>query len=172
MDAPQSLQTVAEVSIAFAGFSGLVVALRKNAGPLTEVQKYRLRVLLTLSFGALFLSMLPELLMLAGLATRKTWLVAGSVATIFSLAFLVWWLVASRRIVHRVPEIFDWFAVARMAAGHLLIVFLLVASMTPWFGEHYAAAYVAALVWYLMHAAQQFSRMLFIQPRNDGPDTL
>jgi hypothetical protein len=36
---PGSFQTVAEISIGFAGFSGLIVALRKDAGPLTDVQK-------------------------------------------------------------------------------------------------------------------------------------
>ncbi len=54
MQVPQSLQTIAEISIAFAGFSGLIVALRKNTGPLTEVEKYRLQILLTLAFGAMF----------------------------------------------------------------------------------------------------------------------
>jgi hypothetical protein len=59
---PDSLQTIAEISIAFAGFTGLVVAMRKNEGPLTPVQKYRLQILLSLAFGAMFLSLLPDLL--------------------------------------------------------------------------------------------------------------
>ena len=56
---PDSLQTIAEISIGLAGFSGLVVALRKGSGPLDDIQKYRLRILFSLSFGAMFLS-LPE----------------------------------------------------------------------------------------------------------------
>lgn len=60
MDISNPLPVIAEVSIALAGFSGLIVALRKNPGPLTPVQKYRLPVLLALSFGTLFLSFFPE----------------------------------------------------------------------------------------------------------------
>jgi hypothetical protein len=169
MEIPQSLQTIAEISIAFAGFSGLVVALRKTPGPLTNVQKYRLRVLLALAFGAMFLSMLPELLQNGGTPPQKLWIYSNAAAMIFSAVFLGWWLVASRRMMRLVPEIFDWLAVSRMAAGHLAIIILLLATVVSVIYEHASAAYIAALIWYLMHAAQQFSRMLFIQPRDDEP---
>ena len=68
---PQSLQVIAEVSIAFAGFSGLIVALRKRGGPLTDIQKLRLGVLLGLAFGALFLALLPELLQFSGTSNQS-----------------------------------------------------------------------------------------------------
>jgi len=168
MDVPQALQTIAEISIAFAGFSGLVVALRRNTGPLTEVQKYRLRVLLTLAFGAMFLSLLPELLAEFRLVPPLLWVWASVLAAIFSSAFLVWWIAASRRMMRLVPEIFDGFAVFRMASGHVVVAALLLGVSVGWIVERSAGAYTAALIWYLLHAAQQFSRMLFIQPRSDA----
>ena len=67
---PDSLQTIAEISIGLAGFSGLVVALRKGSGPLSDIQKYRLRILFSLSFGAMFLSLLPDTLVNFGGARR------------------------------------------------------------------------------------------------------
>jgi len=66
MEIPETLQTIALISVTFAGFSGVVVALRKDSGPLTSVHKYRLQTLLSLSFGALFLSLLPDLLLSFG----------------------------------------------------------------------------------------------------------
>jgi len=48
------------MSAAIAGFSGLIVSLRKQAGPLTEIQKFWLRVLLALALGAMFLSFVPD----------------------------------------------------------------------------------------------------------------
>lgn len=165
MDTPSSLQTIAEISIAFAGFSGLVIAFRRNAGPLTDVHKYRLRVLLTLAFAAMFLSLLPDLLAESGLRPPALWLGAIGAATLFSVGFLGWWILASRRMMRLVPEIFDRFAVARMAAGHLAIIVLLV-SVGLFATGFASAAYVAAMTWYLVHAAQQFSRMLFIHPNN------
>lgn len=47
MEFPESLQLIAEVGIGLAGFSGLIVALRKSGGPLEDIHKFRLRVLLS-----------------------------------------------------------------------------------------------------------------------------
>lgn len=167
MYTPDSLQTVAEIGIAFAGFSGLVIAFRRKAGPLTIVHKYRLRVLLALAFGAMFLALLPDLLYSLSMSAPAVWRSASLAALVFSCAFLTWWLVASRHMVRVVPEIFHRWAVVRMATGHVTIVLLLLAAATGLAGRYAAAAFLAALIWYLMHAAQQFSRMLFIQPHND-----
>jgi hypothetical protein len=129
------------------------------------VHKYRLRVLLTLAFAAMFLSLLPGVLAEAGLSAPALWRSASAIASLFSIGFLGWWLVASRRMMQLVPEIFDSFAIVRMAAGHVAIIGVLiaVASLAAGFAS---AAYIAAMIWYLAHAAQQFSRMLFIHPNN------
>lgn len=166
MDIPQSLQVIAEISIAFAGFSGLIVAFRKKAGPLTNVQKYRLQVLLSLAFGAMFLSLVPELLHYIDIPPNNLWSLASIVLTFYSVVFLIWWITASQRIMTAVPEIFNWFAFSRMAAGHIIVVLLQLAVVFSLLEETSPAAYTAALIWYLIHAAQQFTRMLFVQPKN------
>jgi hypothetical protein len=48
------------------------------------------------------------------------------------------------------------------------IVLLQLASIFSLLGDQRAGAYIAGLIWYLLHSAQQFTRMLFIQPRDDG----
>ena len=103
---PDSLQTIAEINIGLAGFSGLVVALRKGSGPLSDIQKYRLRILFSLSFGAMFLSLLPDTLVNFGVPDERVWI--GSSAAIFACSFLFisWWIVSSRRMVKIAPEIF------------------------------------------------------------------
>jgi hypothetical protein len=164
MHIPQSLQTIAEISIAFAGFSGLIVALRKNVGPLTELEKYRLQILLTLAFGAMFFSFLPEVLEGLGNGEHDTWVYAGSALCTYSIVFLVWWTYASRRFARAFPEIFHWSAFFRMTAGHVAVVLLLLSAIFSLVVDKSAAVFVIALVWYLIHAAQQFSRMLFVQP--------
>ncbi len=165
MDSPESLQTIAEIGVAIAGFSGLIVALRKNAGPLTKVQKYRLQVLLSLAFGAMFLSFVPELLYYFGASSDKIWILSGVVISIYSVSFLIWWVTASLRIKTTDPDIFNWFAFSRMAAGHIGVVFLQLAVVFSLLEKTSAGAYSAGLIWYLLHAAQQFTRMLFIQPK-------
>jgi hypothetical protein len=165
MNIPESLQTIAEISIAFAGFSGLVVALRRKAGPLTTVQKYRLQVLLALAFGAMFLSLLPELLDNFAVSEERTWRYASAALSLYSIIFVFWWLGRSRQLMRSVPEIFNWFALSRMTTGHILIVLLQLGIVFSLLGDKSSGAYIAGLIWYLIHAAQQFSRMLFVQPR-------
>lgn len=171
MQIPQSLQTIAEISIAFAGFSGLIVALRKNIGPLTELEKYRLQILLALAFGAMFLSFLPEVLKNLRLGALDPWVYAGSALCLYSLIFLVWWVRASRSFARTFPEVFHWSAFSRMAVGHIAIILLQITTIFSLIADKGASAYVIALIWYLIHAAQQFARMLFVQPNDPNRST-
>ncbi len=166
MEFPQSLQIIAEIGIGLAGFSGLIVAFRKDAGPLTNIQKYRLQVLLALAFGAMFLALLPELLHYMGVPPDRLWTLAALVLSCYSVVFVIWWITASHRLKASVPEIFNWFAFSRMAAGHIIVVLLQLAVIFSLLDDTSPGAYLAALIWYLLHAVQQFTRMLFVQPRN------
>jgi len=163
MAVPDTLQTIAEISIAFAGFTGLVVALRRNVGPLSAVQKYRLQILLSLAFGAMFLSLLPDLLQHFAVPDKKIWPVACTALILYSGIFLFWWIRSSREIRHSHATLFNWFAFTRMATGHVLIIVLQLVVIAALFEDIGAAAYISGMIWYLLHAAQQFSRMLFIQ---------
>ena len=55
MEFQETLATVAQIAVALAGFSGLVVVLRRDKGPLNEIEKYRMSVLLATAFGAMFI---------------------------------------------------------------------------------------------------------------------
>lgn len=163
MDIGNSLQVIAEVSIAFAGFSGLIVALRKSPGPLTEVQKFRIQLLLWLAFGALFLSFLPAIVRSFGAGESEVWKIGNASLLAYSLLFNTWALINTIRIAKTAPEIFNWFAFARMNTGHLLIIALQVYALVSSRSELAPAAFLAGLIWYLLHATQQFCRMLFVQ---------
>lgn len=168
MDISNTLPVIAEISIAFAGFSGLIVALRKNPGPLTPVQKYRLQVLLALSFGTLFLSFFPELLRAFGKGEIFVWRFSSIAVMLYSVIFVAWWVVRSLRVARAAPEIFQWFVWSRMLAGHAVIVGLQLWVLLTGNEERVPAAFLAGLIWYLLHAAQQFCRMLFIHVASDA----
>ena len=89
---PDSLQTIAEISIGLAGFSGLVVALRKDPGPFDDIQKYRLRILFSLSFGAMFLSLLPDTLVNFGVPDERVWINSSAAIFACSFLFIAWWM--------------------------------------------------------------------------------
>ena len=80
--------------------------------------------------------------------------------------FVAWWTWRSRKVSREVPEIFNWFAFSRMAAGHALIIVLQVLVVVGAIRARAPAVYLAGLVWILLHAAHQFARMLFVQPRD------
>ncbi len=161
---PDSLQTIAEISIGLAGFSGLVVALRKDSRPLDDVQKYRLRILFSLSFGAMFLSLLPDTLMSFSVPDERIWFDSSAAIFAYSFLFITWWIRSSRQIARIVPEIFNWRAFSTMATGHTIILLLQLAVMLGLLENRAPGVITLGLIWYLIHAAQQFVRMLFIQP--------
>lgn len=163
---PDSLQTIAEISIGLAGFSGLIVALRKNPGPLTDVQKYRLKILFAMTFGAMFLSLLPDLLLNFAVPDERIWFDASAAMFTYSLFFVIWNITGARRVARVAPEIFHWVVFSSVTAGHIIVLLLQLAVITGFIGERAPAVFTLGLIWYLMHAAQQFVRMLFILPRS------
>jgi len=167
---PDSLQTIAEISIGLAGFSGLVVALRKGSGPLDDIQKYRLRILFSLSFGAMFLSLLPDTLVSFGVPDERLWFASSAAIFAYSFLFIAWWIMSSRRVAPIAPEIFNWRAFSTMATGHTIVLLLQLAVMLGFLENRAPGVIALGLIWYLIHAAQQFVRMLFIQPRGRQDD--
>lgn len=167
---PDSLQTIAEISIGLAGFSGLVVALRKDPGPFDDIQKYRLRILFSLSFGAMFLALLPDTLVNFGVPDERVWFASSAAIFACSFLFMAWWIMSSRRIAGIVPEIFHWAAFSTMATGHTIVLLLQLAVMFGLLENRAPGVVTLGLTWYLVHAAQQFVRMLFVQPRSSQND--
>ena len=165
---PDSLQTIAEISIGLAGFSGLIVALRKTPGPLTEVQKFRLPILFTITFGAMFLSLLPDMLQSFKLPEGRIWPVASATMFVYSIAFITWLITGARQIAKVAPEIFNWVIFYSITGGHCIVLILQVAVMTGLIQNRAPGAFVLGLTWYLVHAAYQFVRMLFILPRDQA----
>lgn len=165
MAAPDSLQTIAEVGIGLAGFSGLVVALRRDAGPLDEIQKFRLSLLFVLAFGAIFLSFLPDVLASLSVPEERIWFDSSASLFGYSLILLWWWFSGSRRHAKVVPEIFNWYAFTTMSVGHVIVLVLQLGALLGPFETRAPGLFMLGLVWYLIHAAQQFVRMLYIHPR-------
>ena len=166
----ESLTTVAEIGIALAGFSGLVVVLRKNTGPLNEIEKFRMSVLLAAAFGAMFLALLPAALQHLGFTDDTLWRTSSAFLVIFSIAFVIGWVMSSRRFFSVAREIFSVPAFSLMTFGHLINLTLqLSVTLGLWEGRS-AGIYLLGLLWLLAHASQQFVRMLFIQPRPISSD--
>ena len=73
MEAEGILTALAEVSIAIAGFSGIVVALDRSDQPWSEADRARLWMLLHTSIACVFWSLFPILLHLAERPPESVW---------------------------------------------------------------------------------------------------
>lgn len=164
MDAADSLSTIAGAALGIAGFSGIMTAFMQRPGRLTTVETYRVAVLLGVSFGAMFLALVPMLLERLGVTEPALWRRASGAMTLYSLVALTAFLASSRQIARRSPEIFNRWVFGAIAAGHVLNIGL--QSMNALRPEPASASgiYLLGLMWYLVHAAVQFSRMLLVQP--------
>ena len=161
-----SFEIFAEVGIGLAGFSGLIMALRKDPGPLDDVQKFRMGLLFLLAFGATFLSFLPSMYVSMGIPDDRVWVVAALSMLLYSVILMRWWFWRSHRFAKLVPEIFNWYVFTAMSVGHVSVIFLQLCVAFGMLSDRASGIYMFGLAWYLVHAAQQFARMLFIHPRS------
>ena len=168
MEIPELLQTIAEIGIGLAGFSGLIVALRRRKGPFDEIQRYRMNLLFALAFGAMLISLLPELLDSFGVPADRIWFDSSAALATYTVLLLWWWISGAVRHARVVPEIFNWYAFTSMSIGHFIMLMLQFGVMAGFIVERAPGAFAAGLVWYLIHAAQQFVRMLYIHPRDSA----
>ena len=83
MEAASTLEVLAEIAIAIAGFSGVVAALTIHTAQWSELDKIRLRALLQASLGTAFFSLLPLVLSSTTLRSPTVWVIASSTWLIY-----------------------------------------------------------------------------------------
>jgi hypothetical protein len=164
LEAFDTLLTLAEVSLGLAGFAGIVVVLGRGPGALPLADSFRLLILVALSLGTLFLSLIPIALSFVGVDEPELWqwssaiMVAGVVpAHLFGLSRLLrhW-----AELVEVIPVYMIPFAAFAFLANLIAQVCnVLGVAWLPSFG-----VYLFGLLLYLLFAAIQFARMLFVRP--------
>ena len=164
MDAADSLSTIAAAGLGIAGFSGVMTAFMKRPGRLTRVETYRVAVLLGVSFGCMFLALVPLVLDRFGMPEPGLWGCASAIMVAYSIASMTVFLLSSHQVRRQAPEIFNAWVFSAIAIGHGVNAGAQL--LNAWRPEPETASgiYVSGLLWYLVHAAVQFSRMLFVQP--------
>jgi len=154
------LLATAEVSIAFAGFSGVVAVFGSpRSGDWTVTDAVRLRLLLGYSVGALFASLLPFIPYHAGLSGSTVWSISSALLALAIASFLV---LSSRgyRQLRRAsgrPS-----TLLNRIVGVGLVGFVPILSLNALgFGLHRLPwIYLAAILWALFCATAAFIRLL------------
>ncbi len=165
MDGTDVLQTIAEVSIALTGFTGIAATLRGSSGvSLKGFDVIRFRVLLFASLAALATSLLPFLLLNLGLSPENTW--SASSATV--IAFLIPVAIHDARafrtfsddmplLDRRLAPLFALLGAALVCTQFVNVSF-----------RHSFGLYLIAPMWFLGFAAFQFCRLLLVSEQQKG----
>jgi hypothetical protein len=116
------LFTIAELSVALAGFSGVVVGIRgTRAGTLTRQDLFGLLHILASSGAAMIFSLLPFALHAAGVSEATAWIATSlSLGSLVLLASTAWGY-ATRRTVPRYPAVFWAFVATGAVLGAALL---------------------------------------------------
>jgi hypothetical protein len=117
MEAEAILTTLAEVAIAIAGFSGIVVALQNRTVVWSETDKLRFTMLLQVSFECVVFGFVPIVLYLMHLSEPVVWRWSSG----------LWLVYIACMVAYRVPQVLRVSApgsdTSKAALGFLFIVF-------------------------------------------------
>jgi len=163
MDWAEVLLTIAEVSIAFAGFASIVAVLGRREGGGWSIEDVdRFWVMIEYSFAALFFSVVPFALHHSGVKDPALWASGSALMAAFLLGYAV--MVTRRLIRHRLAGSVrsHWASIGAMYAvcGGLTVVQTLNA-VSDLFEEPFGI-YLIGILWLLAAAGFMFIRLLSV----------
>jgi len=100
MDGIDSLLTVAEVAVAFAGFATLAGLIRQDPSRNPELDAVRLRNMVTISLVVVALSFVPVVVLGLAPSERIGWIVSSVIATVATLASWITTVGRTRLVRH------------------------------------------------------------------------
>jgi hypothetical protein len=106
------LLTLAEIGIAFAGFSGVVIVLGRRADPENHINVVSTLGMVAGALLAVVYSLLPLVLFESGLDPEPAWRVSCAVYAIVNTASSVFFFVWFRRVQGETVGLFPWLLTA------------------------------------------------------------
>jgi hypothetical protein len=159
MQAADALTTLAEVSVAFAGFSGIVTAFRRRSpGEWSDLDRFRFRFMIEFSLATLALSMLPLFLAELGLSESRAWTVASLVLGGGALSYLARSAWQLRRLLAAGEPVSHTLAAVSVAIG-IAVAASAFANAAGLF-SHPSGVYLAGVGGCLFVSSAMFARLL------------
>ena len=164
MSEQETLTSIVEFSIALAGFSGIVVALGKQAGRWDPADRFRMLNILIIAFGAAFMAYVPMGLAHAGLSGSLLWRLSSGMLASFLTIILVFAILRMRSQPAEIRRLLNPTLRRLLVGGTAFVVLTQLANIVGLGFQPCFVLYFAALVWLLIAAALQFIRILFVRP--------
>ena len=161
-----ALLVLAEITTAFAGFSGVVAALGKD-WDWDDKARFRFQNLLAISLFTILLCLLPIALDFYGISQWYVWTISSAVMALFAVGFFIFRAPLALKLVSSDPDDRAGNAVGRTFLitlfGTVALLGLGAASVVD-----QVAAYVSGLVAYLVLSALQFVLLVTRATKGDA----
>jgi len=165
VQASEELLTLAELAIALAGFSGVVVAFGQR-GEMTPLDRWRFAALLSISMSAAVLAFLPSVLHLLGISGSFLWRMSSAVYLCVAVLHLTFF---APRLLRTARELDAPTSSAFLVASFLLAALnlsLQLLNVLGWPSPPNAAFFISGLiVWLVLGAASFGSLVIGSRPR-------
>jgi hypothetical protein len=159
-----AFQSLAEFSIALAGFTSIVVVFSRRDGEFHPGDRFRIRIALVASLGAAFLALVPVGLELTGLSPSAVWRVSSLVL----VSAVAWDSVHAYAQLNRLPPDARAVLSSRLSSFlRALRLFSFLAGVLNGTGLLFVpqpGVYFFAVFCALLYGAIAFVRMVFVRP--------
>ena len=163
MDELSPFETLAQIALGIAGFSGVVIAVSDRPTHHTRPDFLRILSLLVLSLGALMLALIPSGLALAQVPRESIWRIGSSAAVLASLAWASYFPSRLRREARSV--LFPTSILLPATVLGVLNLAFQVLNAAGIFAGVAASVYYFGIVWLLLYSAAIFANVVFQRPR-------
>jgi hypothetical protein len=169
VQAAQALSALAEVSVAFAGFSGIVTAFRRSdRGAWSRLDRFRFRFMVEFSLATLALSLFPFFLSELGLPEPRVWSLSSLLLGGGALLYLIRSALRLRRIVAAGERVSRGLAALSVAVG-IAITVSAFANAGGLFSRP-SGVYLAGVGGCLFVSSAMFARLLLASSPSPGED--
>jgi hypothetical protein len=167
VQAAESLAVLAEVSVAFAGFSGIVTAFRRRSpGEWSELDRFRFRFMVEFSLATLALSLIPFFLSELGFSESRVWEVSSLILGVGAFSYLTRSTLRLRRLLAAGEPVSRALAVVSVLVG-VAVAGSALANAAGFF-SHASGVYLAGVGGCLFVSSAMFARLLLASSRGAG----
>jgi len=164
LEAFDPLLTIAEIALALAGFTGIIVVFGRSPGHLFAGDAFRLYVLLGLSFSVLFLAFIPIALHLSGVRGEALPRLASGISILVGVLLGGSLVPRFRQARRESPEIFGPISYL-FGGGSLVNLGAQAFNALSLSFESTLSIFFWGLLWTLLYGCVQFARLLFVRPK-------
>jgi len=160
------LQTMAQIAVAFAGFSGIVAAFNQQGDRWGAADRMRVRSLIVASLAAMFFALLPSGLDVTELAERSIWRTSSAALGLFMVVGQAGGLWMMARMPSEERAQFPRIIAIIVIGGTFMNGAAQLMNAAAWPYETQGAVYIFGVLYQLLLAGALFLRLVIVRTAN------